>query len=143
MALWDCPECGATKKVVCRVCSLKKKAGETCAACGSEYSHTSCHECGYSEQHLEPMKFHSYDEKIRAILKTRTEKYLTYYELMRLAALIKPSALEDIAPNDPIDVKNLTQYAFKKDEAGSITALCALKGITPDFARALLKKVVF
>jgi predicted nucleic acid-binding Zn-ribbon protein len=137
MALWECPKCGAIKDVVCPVCGVDKEAGRMCTACGSEYSHTSCPKCGYSDWHEASLESNSYEEKIRDILRGRENKYLTYYELMRLVANFEPISLQKVCVNDPIEIKNVTQAAFNSNE-DAVKILCGLQGVNEGLAQRLL-----
>ncbi|MFQ5800684.1 MAG: hypothetical protein ACE5HH_03050 [Candidatus Hydrothermarchaeales archaeon] len=139
MAVWKCPKCGFVKDVVCPVCGTDKKAGTTCTACGSEYSHTSCPKCGYSEWHEQPLKSDSYQEKIKEILRTRKNKYLTYYELMRLTAIYELSSLQRVCENDPIDVKNVSCDAFRLSANNFARELCKLRGVSEALAHKIWK----
>lgn len=120
------------------MCGADKEAGATCRVCGSEYSHTSCPRCGYSTWHEAPLKADTYLEKLRGILKLRKERYLTYYELMRLTAMFKPAALEKVCENDPIDVKNISSDAFGSKENRSET-LTLIKGVDSGLARDIIE----
>jgi hypothetical protein len=139
MAAWECPDCGLVKNVVCPVCGEDKTAGETCASCGSEYSHTSCPECGGSQWHEPSLTAGSYHEKIKEILKSRDGKYITYYELMRLVAHYEPESLPKICLNDPIDVKNISSAAFRLKGSESLNKWCELKGVTERLANEISK----
>lgn len=141
MASWECPKCRFKKNVLCPVCGEDKEAGATCAACGSEYSHTTCPRCGYSGWHEEPMETKSYNEKIKEVLKTRKEKYLTYYELMRLAAILDPSSIQLLCVNDPIEVKTISQAAFTSNKEGFMKTFCRLKGVNKKLAGKLFSNL--
>ena len=141
MALWECPKCGFKKNIVCPVCGEEKEAGATCATCGSEYSHTTCPRCDYSNWHEEPMKTESYNEKIKDVLKTRKEKYLTYYELMRLAATLDPDSIQLLCINDPIDVKTISQEAFTLNKQGFMKTFYKLKGVNEKLAEKLFSNL--
>jgi len=122
--LWKCPVCGEEKNILCPVCGEDKLAGETCKNCGSEFSFTLCPSCGFkvyyiSENEIKEeermMKEKNYIEKIRRIIKNREKPYLTYYELLRLAALVSPSSLRKLAVLEPNEIKEKTQKAFEKN----------------------------
>lgn len=135
MVIWACPDCGATKDVVCPVCGADKKAGETCWQCGSEYSHTTCPDCGGGEVFFEEEPYNDgYVEKVRKILKTRDEPYLTYYELLRLVDEIMPQALPRVCRLDPIDILHRTQEGFKGGKKGFISAMGTLPGLNEELA---------
>jgi hypothetical protein len=134
MADWVCPSCGNRKKVICPVCGIDKEAGQTCRDCGSEFSHTGCPNCDYSERHQPQMNFGDYKVKIKKVIKLRKEKYLTYYELMRLGAILEPTALNKLCVNDPIFIKNISKAAFNLKKEEGILELCKLKGVDRKFA---------
>lgn len=135
-----CPQCGFEKNIICPVCGIEKEAGAICKTCGSEYSHTSCPECKYCESHLEPLNIENYEKKLRVVLKTRDPKYLTYYEFIRLSALYTPHLLEKICINDPIDIKNKTQAAFKSDSPKTLGILTKIKGVNKELAELIIEK---
>jgi hypothetical protein len=81
----------------------------------------------------------SYYEKIKEILKARDEKYITYYELMRLGADYEAKALTEICLNDPIDIKNISKQAFRLNGTDSLKKWCELRGVTKGLANKLLK----
>lgn len=139
MAIWKCSKCGFVKEVVCPVCGADKEAGATCTACGSEYSHTSCPKCNYNQWHKEPLEIESYQDKIREILKERKNRYLTYYELMRLTAIYEPSSLPRVCENDPIEVKNMSCDAFGLSADNSAKELCKLRGVSEALAHKIWK----
>jgi len=140
MGLWNCPKCGYEKEVVCPVCGKDKEAGKSCPACGSEFSHTGCPQCDYSEKHEPSLGTKSYVEKLKKVLKLRRVKYLTYYELIRFAAIYSPEQIVVLCENDPIDVKNLSQSAFTSNPY-SIDDMLLINGMTPNLAEKVLNLI--
>jgi predicted amidophosphoribosyltransferase len=104
MAAWECPECNFVKDVICPVCGEDKEAGTTCGVCGSEFSHTTCPECGYSQRHMAALDHEKYEEKIKKVLKDREEKYLTYYELIRLCDSREMSGLKGMREELAVEI---------------------------------------
>jgi hypothetical protein len=138
MVLWECPNCRIQKNVICPVCGVDKEGGATCKACGSEYSHTTCPKCNYSEQIEKPLEINSYVEKIKEVVKRRENKYLTYYELIRLTEIIEPASLAEICKNNPIDVKNISQKALWNDKDNATIALCKIDGVSKRLAEKII-----
>ncbi len=139
MGTWTCTACGISKEIICPVCGREKEAGETCQDCGSEYSHTTCPDCNHRTAYQKPLREEGYEDKIKAILKGRKVKYLTYYELMGLTALHRPELVKDICTNDPIDIKNISQEALKQAGQEAADSFMKIKGMTLPLARALIK----
>jgi len=140
MVVWRCPACGSAKNVVCPVCGRDKKPGQTCPECGSEYTYTTCPACGHREQHGKEPESQSYPEKLRLVLQQRGERYLTYYELMRLAALLHPESLPALAKVEPVEVKHITARAFSEPE-GFAERLTALPGMERSLAKLIEKEL--
>jgi len=145
--LWKCPVCREEKNILCPVCGKNKKAGETCKNCGSEFSFTLCPSCGFkvyyiSEDEIKEeermIKEKNYIEKIKWIIKNREKPYLTYYELMRLAALISPSSLRKLAVLEPSEIKEKTQKAFEKNSEKALLSIMNKK--LANFIMSLRKK---
>jgi hypothetical protein len=132
MAAWECPECNFVKDVICPVCGEDKEAGTTCGVCGSEFSHTTCPECGYSQRHMAALDHEKYEEKIKKVLKDREE-------LIRLCAIIDPDALPELCQNDPINVKNVTSRAFKMKSPHDSREMSGLKGMREELAVEILR----
>lgn len=139
MGTWTCTACGSSKDIICPVCGREKEAGETCQDCGSEYSHTTCPQCNHTTAYHEPLGEETYEDKIKAILKERNVKYLTYYEILRLTAAHHPELVKDICANDPIDIKNISQEALKNNGQEAAESLMKIKGMTMPLAIALIK----
>lgn len=120
MTLWTCPNCGSRKNIICPVCGEDKKAGEKCRKCGSEFSFTRCSACGfilYHENNKTGGESYSADyiEKVRKIISEREKPYITYYELMRIAAIAFPEDLKELAHLEASEIRELSELAFEKN----------------------------
>lgn len=135
MAIWKCPACGHDKDIVCPVCGADKKAGETCSGCGSEFSHTTCPDCGHEEKYSEDEYPEDYFEKLKQVVGDRKAPYLTYFEVVRIAALLDHPLLRAVCLNEPSHVRAVTEEAFR---SGGQDTLKELKGVDEVLAKGIM-----
>jgi len=78
-------------------------------------------------------------EKIAGVVSRRSPRYLTYHELIRIAAFLNSRLPAQVCGNEPSDVKQLTEEAFaQKDPGDAIRILMGLRGVGMGLASAVL-----
>ena len=75
----------------------------------------------------------NYIEKVKKIISEREKSYITYYELMRIAAITFPESLKELAHLEASEIKQLSELAFEKNSEEPL-----LKIMKPELARFIL-----